>query len=128
MIIQIYEIEKDYFNDYVLMYPVSNGENATVKDWQSLYGYSITVKKTDIFDVMKLRKGLYVPKIFKKEKIIKTKSWYTEYGYQKYKNAIEAALEGANSYPYKRGLKLITTETVGKIISKGKVQIVTLIE
>lgn len=75
-----------------------------------------------------LRKGLYVPKIFKKEKIIKTKSWYTEYGYQKYKNVIEAALEGANSYPYKRGLKLITTETVGEIISKGKVQIVTLIE
>ena len=53
MIIQIYEIEKDYFNDYVLMYPVSNGENATIKDWQKLYGYAITVKKTDLFDVMK---------------------------------------------------------------------------
>lgn len=73
-----------------------------------------------------LRRGLHVPKIFKEGKISGTKSWYTEYGYQKYKKAIELVLKEANSYPYNRGLKLITTETVEEIISKGKVQIVAL--
>lgn len=73
-----------------------------------------------------LRRGLYIPKVLKERKITKTKSWYTEYGYQKYKKAIELILKEANSYPYNRGLKLITTENVGKIISKGKVQIVAL--
>lgn len=53
MIIQIYEIEKDYFNDCVLMYPVCSGENATIKDWQKIYGYAVIVKKSNIFNVMK---------------------------------------------------------------------------
>ena len=53
MIIQISEIEKDYFKDYVLIHPICDGLNATIKDWQKLYGYAVTVKKSNIFDVMK---------------------------------------------------------------------------
>lgn len=53
MIIQIYEIEKDYFNDYVLMYPVCNGKNVSIKDWQKEYGYVVATKKANFFDVMK---------------------------------------------------------------------------
>ena len=40
MIIQISEIEKDYFKDYVLIHPICDGLNATIKDWQKLYGYA----------------------------------------------------------------------------------------
>ena len=75
-----------------------------------------------------LRRGLHIPKILKERKVTKTKSWYTEYGFQKYKKAIESVLKEANSYPYNRELKLITTDTIGEIISKGKVQIVELIK
>ena len=53
MIIQIYEIEKDCFEDYIIMYPVCNGKNISAEDWRNKYGYAVTIKKTDLYDVMK---------------------------------------------------------------------------
>lgn len=53
MIIQINEIEKDCLSDYVFMYPICNGENVTIKDWLKIYGVAPTVKKTDIYEVMR---------------------------------------------------------------------------
>lgn len=52
MIIQINEIEKDYFNDYVIMHPI--GEKEMVEDWQKVYGFAVTIKKTNIYEVMKI--------------------------------------------------------------------------
>ena len=53
MIIQINEIEKDCLEDCVLIHPVYNGLNVTIKDWQKQYGIALTVKKADIFNIMK---------------------------------------------------------------------------
>lgn len=53
MIIQINEIDKDYFSDYVFMYPVCNGENVTIEDWLKVYGVAPTSRKTNIYELMK---------------------------------------------------------------------------
>lgn len=75
----------------------------------------------------KLRRLLYVPKIFEPNPA-NTRSWFTEYGYQKYKDLIEKILYDANKYPYERDLQLIETEEPGEVLLRGKVQIVTKID
>ena len=71
-----------------------------------------------------LRRKLPVPKVFMQENIPPTKSWFTEYGYKKYKSQIEEILDCANNYHH-RGLQLIVTENPGEILMRGKLQIVT---
>lgn len=69
--------------------------------------------------------SLYVPKIFEKDPG-KTRSWFTEYGYQKNKNLIDEILLDVKKFSEDRGLRLLVTNNPGKIIMHGKVQIVTL--
>lgn len=78
----------------------------------------------DSLALQKLKRLLYVPKIFQQDPL-NTRSWFTEYGYHKYKPLIDKILEVANAYPYNRNPQLIVTDDPGEILSKGKVQIVT---
>lgn len=78
----------------------------------------------DSLALQKLKRLLYVPKIFQQDPL-NTRSWFTEYGYQKYKALIEEILYDANRYPYCRDLRLIQVEDPGEILMQGKSQIIT---
>ena len=52
MLIQINEIEKDYFDIYVIMSPTCHEDEMT-EAWQKKYGVAFVTKKMDIFYVMK---------------------------------------------------------------------------
>ena len=71
-----------------------------------------------------LGQTLKIPKILMTNQHPRTKSWFTEYGYQRYKGLIDDILVDANSYPYNRNLLLLRSDNPGEILSKGKVQIV----
>lgn len=79
----------------------------------------------DSRELRQLERCLCVPKILKSTEKIETRSWFTEYGYHKYKPLIDKILEAANTPPYNRDLRLIVSDDPGEILSKGKVQIVT---
>lgn len=58
---------------------------------------------------------------------IPSRCWFTEYGFQKYKYLIEEMIADYKSYHRDVNIRILKQETLGKLVMKGKVQVIELI-
>ena len=74
-------------------------------------------------EALKAFRGLSVPKCLRTGKYLNTRSWFTEYGWEKYRGQImlQIAWHG-QSIPVK--YRVLTAENLPHVIMKGKTQVV----
>ena len=102
------------------MYYRIEGSEYLEGKWSDWYGIGQVLA---CHETAKAFRGVSIPKCLRTGKYRNTRSWFTEYGWNKYRNQIMRQVE-SHSYWINTRIRVLTTENLPHIIMRGKTQAV----